>query len=532
MIEEKASSSRVFNLIQSWLSKCYFEHYLDCSPQVSKLPKRVIDVGDSDGQTEPRLCVPSEEFPEVKHERYVALSYCWGPLPFLTTTTSTIEKRRQCIPMIQLPATVRDAVRITRRLGIRYLWVDALCIVQGSDQEGTHDWQIESALMKEIYGGAFLTICATSAAKAQDGILVRRVQPTVSNVRIPYVLTSGHTMVGGSVFIGEPRMLERTQAGSEPLDARGWALQEKLLSHRILTYKSTEVTWQCQCAEWRESGEPGRSPNKLLEWYPTVEEYTKRDLTMETDRLLALAGIAQHYAHTSRKHYVMGMWRESLVRDVLWIHQGKVENDTWQYARPLNYHASSWSWASVKGGIRFLKPTGEASATLKIRNNGESTGMQADENLSQNFNEFVIQASGYLAMVSGIKCSPKATYDGIESESSPLHFLGNKLRTYLDSARALESLAVPSQNGQHKLLQDVWFLELYPDAGLVLQARLDTGANRTESSLRRSCGRLRLKLTGIHKTQTTFERIGVYSCNHRGDILQAKFKLHKDIMIF
>ena len=226
---------------------------------MSKLPTRVIDVGWHDGRTEPKLCIPSEDFaPGADYGRHIAWSYCWGPLPFLTTTSSTLKERRQEIPMASLPASLRDAILITRELGIRYLWIDALCIIQGSDEEGLHDWHVESDLMHAIYGGAFLTICAASSPKAQHGILVDRAQPVVSHVKMPW---GQHSMI-----LGERRLL----SGREPLDSRG-ALQEKLLSHRILTYNSTEIIWHCQCIEWRESGEPGRGPTQLLEWYQVME---------------------------------------------------------------------------------------------------------------------------------------------------------------------------------------------------------------------------------------------------------------------
>jgi hypothetical protein len=84
--------------------------------------------------------------------KYAALSHCWGLYPLLTTTTSNISSHssrppgRSGIPLSSLPRTFRDAILIKRALGLRYLWIDSLCIIQDSDV----DWEREWALMGEI----------------------------------------------------------------------------------------------------------------------------------------------------------------------------------------------------------------------------------------------------------------------------------------------------------------------------------------------------------------------------------------------
>lgn len=92
---------------------------------------------------------------------YVTLSHCWGPLPRRTATTSkaNLAERRESIGLDELPLTYRDAVEITRSLGIRYLWIDSLCIIQ--DQPD--DWKTEVTLMGQVYAQSICTLIASSA---------------------------------------------------------------------------------------------------------------------------------------------------------------------------------------------------------------------------------------------------------------------------------------------------------------------------------------------------------------------------------
>ena len=87
---------------------------------------------------------------------YIALSHCWGKNPIVRTTTSTLAQRKQGIEISLLPPTFRDAIIIARRLDVRYLWIDSLCIIQDDEL----DWQTESAKMSTIYQHALLTISA------------------------------------------------------------------------------------------------------------------------------------------------------------------------------------------------------------------------------------------------------------------------------------------------------------------------------------------------------------------------------------
>ncbi len=98
---------------------------------------------------------------------YIALSHCWGGKISPLLTTETLEPFQNRLSYAALPANFRDAIVITRELGIRYLWIDSLCILQDSKQ----DWQQESKMMAAIYRDSTLTISAMASSGSTQGIL-------------------------------------------------------------------------------------------------------------------------------------------------------------------------------------------------------------------------------------------------------------------------------------------------------------------------------------------------------------------------
>jgi hypothetical protein len=82
------------------------------------------------------------------------------------TTLSNLHERRKLIPWSTIPPTLQDAMSLTRALGFRYIWIDALCIIQGD----TVDFERESNIMHQIYSGAALVICATGSRDVNAGL--------------------------------------------------------------------------------------------------------------------------------------------------------------------------------------------------------------------------------------------------------------------------------------------------------------------------------------------------------------------------
>lgn len=143
----------------------------DCHPlrRSSFSPTRLLDLGESDTdevrliETRDGHCVSS----------YVALSYCWGPADAartqLKTESHTLQKRKHGIPNQIMSRVMQDAIKTTRLLSLRYLWIDALCIVQDDND----DWEKEAASMGQVYSNAALTLCALSSSSCHEGFLQR-----------------------------------------------------------------------------------------------------------------------------------------------------------------------------------------------------------------------------------------------------------------------------------------------------------------------------------------------------------------------
>lgn len=149
---------------RTWLNTCESTHGSYCQPRKGNLPKRFIDTRSG----QPLRLVPttSEVFQQLSGSvRYATLSYCWGVSTPLRTTKATEEDFGISIPENLLPRTFRHAIRFVRSLGIRYLWIDSLCIVQDDQAE----WELEASRMGDFYAGSLVTIAASDAWDSDGG---------------------------------------------------------------------------------------------------------------------------------------------------------------------------------------------------------------------------------------------------------------------------------------------------------------------------------------------------------------------------
>src|SRR5438034_4230296 len=128
-VEENPASDQVFSQIHSWLDDCIDNHKrcADIADATVPLPTRVLDVGTLSSDT---ICLRDSDTKSESCGRYIALSHCWGTEKALVTTSKSLANRKQGIPVNAMPRTFRDAVLITRRLGLRYIWIDSFCILQ------------------------------------------------------------------------------------------------------------------------------------------------------------------------------------------------------------------------------------------------------------------------------------------------------------------------------------------------------------------------------------------------------------------
>ncbi|SPO07735.1 uncharacterized protein DNG_10430 [Cephalotrichum gorgonifer] len=165
-IPESPVSSSALEDIKRWVRRCAEQHGHP-EPRPSRLPTRVVDI--KDGGTEVALLLSKNMTGE-----YAALSHCWGPIQPMTLTRKTLEKLCGGIRTVDLPQTFQDAIWITHQLGLRYLWIDTLCILQDDHS----DWVGESARMCNVYENSTLTIAATRSTGSSEGFLGNRVGRT------------------------------------------------------------------------------------------------------------------------------------------------------------------------------------------------------------------------------------------------------------------------------------------------------------------------------------------------------------------
>jgi hypothetical protein len=303
---------------------------------------------------------------KMKTGYYVALSYCWGNHPPFVTTPETLADRTGAgFDVADLPRTLRDAVLITRELGFQYLWVDALCILQGDSPAAVEDWERESATMESIYGRAVITIVAAWSPDCNGGILLPAARHNEHNE---------HPSAGG-----RDREFSRN-----PLNTRGWALQEWLLSSRLATFASRTISFHCSesllSGHFEHFGHsafryrlPMDKAPGWIDWMKIVINYAPRNLSNPRDKLPALAGLARRFdrqAGFANGRYLAGLWEASLLEDLLW----KRDEDWF----PAFFHAPrasvsrregcapTWSWASIVGNIRYGRMQGASSFRAEI----------------------------------------------------------------------------------------------------------------------------------------------------------------------
>jgi hypothetical protein len=167
---------------------------------------------------------------------YIVLSYCWGGDQPLKTTKATLHKLETEILFHELPQTIKDAVVVTRKLEGRFLWVDSLCIIQ----DDTDDMAREISQTPEIYSCARVEIAAFRAVSMQEGFLQGRNETDFPHLKfkLPYRCSDDGK-------IGSVMLLSQNPGQTEPMDNRGWVLQERLLAPRVLEYGTRQLRWLC-----------------------------------------------------------------------------------------------------------------------------------------------------------------------------------------------------------------------------------------------------------------------------------------------
>lgn len=365
---DTTGSDDTFSQIKRWLRICNETHSL-CRSRRSRMgwyPTRLVELCGGSSQNMECRIVRGEDIPKALE--YITLSHRWGTkkdIPKLTM--ENIELWMKELPMDKLSRTFCDALEIARRLGVSYIWIDSLCIIQDGD-DGV-DWTAEAPTMQEVYSNAVANICA-SWAEDQDGIFSKR-----SPLSHPRIQISSADGVSKEYLLARdlPMTSWENKVLRSPLSRRGWVFQEQLLSLRNLHFCRDEVLFECfemnstetlgtiqdYPGNWiplmsKKSLPHPRESSDAREiqylWSDIVQEYSKRELTFPTDRLVAISGVAQQFkAIWGQGLFVAGLWMSRLAMEMLWEASGPKEQDNFADVFSMKM---SFSWVSFKHGVK------------------------------------------------------------------------------------------------------------------------------------------------------------------------------------
>ena len=336
-------SSRVnIKQIIDWIDGCEQYHGLACTPDEcsgkTEYTLRLVDVKN-------RCLVLAS--PQCE---YLALSYTWGdPRRFqhLKLTKDTSDWLRSPGALVEensrVPRTIKDALTITEKLGVRYLWIDAICIQQ--DDENDKISLIPH--MDQIYGRAKVTIVAGAGSDAWSGL------PGAGSNPKPRSKSQFQTSFKGMRFVTVLQSYHQWR-GQSAWDSRGWTFQEKVLSKRLLIFGTEQVYFQCKTDLWYEDTicenfDPKiylklLENDNLLGGFPftqyeiLVMNYTRRDFGFQNDVLNAFRGLENILRPNLSKEFHWGLPMSMFDTAISW---------TFPYHYPGRRRAGfpSWSWA-------------------------------------------------------------------------------------------------------------------------------------------------------------------------------------------
>lgn len=266
-ISFSTSSDQTIQQIRAWIRRCVYTH-TNCK-QASRtdstntsLPSRLLSIGDA--------CIRVTDTTTLSADTtYTTLSHCWGREPAFKLTQSSLQACKDGISLAELPQTFQDAVCLARTLGSQYLWIDALCIIQDSPE----DWRAEASRMTEVYANSALNIAAMAARNSHRGLFRSRNPLAIIPCKVKATWNCYKTL---DFFIA-PNLGSLDEAANLPLNRRGWVLQERLLSPKVISFGPQQVYWTCRttgCSETFPEGEllPQTHLRKWMAGPPSLDD--------------------------------------------------------------------------------------------------------------------------------------------------------------------------------------------------------------------------------------------------------------------
>ncbi|KAK4118140.1 HET-domain-containing protein [Parathielavia appendiculata] len=363
-------SERNVDLIKGWINGCAANHGNACQGDARWTPTRLLAL-------DPLRLMETASIAAEDDHRYAALSYTRGndwPDTAVQTSSENLDDRKEGIDLADLPRAFRDAIAVCQALGIRYLWIDALCIL-----DDTEDWKREVVMMHKTFGHSEVTIAATSATSPQSSFLARNIS-AISAAKIGddkrhVIFTPQEHETSG---------MRTSDVDGSPWNRDGWTLVERMLSARVIHFAKNKIYFECRRAlRSEENDAESATPGPSISFWPRVEEqaadaeqyrpflyqqwkaflaqYTSRQLRRQAaDKFLPVRAVAELMAAAINDEYLesAGMWRDDLAAQLLWY----ANNDSDGIRRMTRTRqAPTWSWIHCKAKIGFVRGTTDAT---------------------------------------------------------------------------------------------------------------------------------------------------------------------------
>ena len=346
-----------FGLLKKWINLCKHEHTTACNrSETGKSPaKRLIDVVKN--------CIVNGS----NVVEYFTLSYVWGmTAQFMLTKDVVNDSTKEGFFTtigIKIPQSIRDAMQVCRNIGVRYLWVDALCIVQDDEQDKSD----QIGLMDEIYGHALAVLVVAAGDGAEHGIpgMGQRTR----------ALTNFEEAVDGKILMTSLASTTNSAKRSH-WNTRAWTYQEYILGNKLLVFTETYVFFRCAQAMFRDgellsaTGEPIPVPAQSSDDWISVTAsdipedmdpkevwkqyydgllafYLRRDMKFDTDSLPAFSGVLKVLSKRLGPFH-HGLPKKYFGRSLLW-------NDAHHGIFERRKSFPSWSWAGWKWDFEFFE---------------------------------------------------------------------------------------------------------------------------------------------------------------------------------
>ena len=378
--------------VKEWMRICKSDHAgacekgdIDSGPKTSKV--RFVDVV--------QRCVATIEQVRLSEHEYMALSYVWGGPQKVALVRSNQAQLAEAGSLAagSLPQTIEDSMLLAKSLGFRHLWIDALCIVQ--DDNG--DKMVQIGQMSRIYGFSSLTVIAATAKNANGGLPGLRpgtrsleqqeivIYPKLTDHdagKSPAPLSLMTTLY--PLFNQNEHYLEHT-----PWNDRGWRMQERVMSRRVLVFMPDQVHWICRESTFCEESyfendairfnrfhaaamEPTLSrsfrnffeaDDEELRFWTTfnnlVASYTRRNFTYPGDVFDGFLCILEGLSTLAKSEFSWGLPRSHFEQGMLWTSFNGSTRRTETSTLPMTslqvrISFPSWSWMGWIGDTSIL----------------------------------------------------------------------------------------------------------------------------------------------------------------------------------